>query len=200
MFRLFSQATDLLKVKRRNFRRKAFIRNHLPEGAVGAEIGVYKGEFSDILLKTVKPKELHLIDPWYLLGASWSWGIGSRSTVKALRKVLARFPRELSDGKVKLHIGYDQDILPDFPDEYFDWVYLDTLHTYDQAQEELRLLARKVKKSGVIAGDDWQSDPAHPHHGVCRAVREFCDKRGFRVVYAQDEDKQWAIKCQRNEV
>lgn len=36
----------------------------MPKNSVCAEIGVYKGEFSQQILSLVKPKKLHLIDPW----------------------------------------------------------------------------------------------------------------------------------------
>lgn len=37
----------------------------MPKGSVCAEIGVYKVEFSEHILKVVRPAKLHLIDPWY---------------------------------------------------------------------------------------------------------------------------------------
>jgi hypothetical protein len=51
-----------------------------------------------------------------------------------------------------------------------------------------------VKPGGVIAGDDWIDDPAHPHHGVSQAVNEFADIGGGELVYANGEDLQWAIR------
>lgn len=38
-----------------------------PTDSVGAEIGVFKGEFTAHILRRVQPKELHLIDAWWLL-------------------------------------------------------------------------------------------------------------------------------------
>jgi hypothetical protein len=36
----------------------------LPRNSVGCEVGVWKGDFSAQILAVVKPRELHLIDPW----------------------------------------------------------------------------------------------------------------------------------------
>lgn len=36
----------------------------LPRGAVGAEIGVWRGDFSARILETGQPRLLHLVDPW----------------------------------------------------------------------------------------------------------------------------------------
>src|SRR2546430_9287984 len=43
---------------------RAFLFKMLPRGSVGAEIGVWKGDFSKLLLRRVRPAELHLVDPW----------------------------------------------------------------------------------------------------------------------------------------
>lgn len=82
-----SDPTDSLRVVRRTevagaivsvrrrlgpLRRRLFPRPHpraalltaLPPGSVGAEIGVWKGNLSAILLEQLRPKRLHLIDPW----------------------------------------------------------------------------------------------------------------------------------------
>ena len=65
--------------------------------------------------------------------------------------------------------------------------------TYEQTKLELQLLQKKVKPSGVIAGDDWQPDPAHPHHGVYKAVQEVIAEGKYRILYADTYNLQWAI-------
>jgi hypothetical protein len=94
---------------------------------------------------------------------------------------------------VVLNIAYDQDFLPTLPDAYFDWIYLDTTHAYEQTKLELQLLQKKVKPSGVIAGDDWQPDPSHPHHGVYRAVQEVLAEGKYQMLYVDTHNLQWVI-------
>jgi hypothetical protein len=36
----------------------------MSKGSVCAEIGVWKGDYSDLILTITSPKKLHLIDPW----------------------------------------------------------------------------------------------------------------------------------------
>lgn len=43
----------------------------------------------------------------------------------------------------------------DFPDEYFDWVYIDANHQYDFIREDLKIYYKKVKRGGFITGDDY---------------------------------------------
>src|SRR6185369_2790968 len=44
--------------------RREWLLNMLPNGSIGAEIGVWQGDFSAAILRIVKPTTLHLIDPW----------------------------------------------------------------------------------------------------------------------------------------
>ena len=163
-------SVEALLARRRDPLRAKFLEQMIPKGGVGAELGVYKGHFTRFILDVAAPERLHLIDPWYLLGERWEWAYGNRSTIEALVGILRTYAAELTCGRAILHIGDDLEVLLTFPDRYFDWVYLDTSHSYGHSVKELELLGVKVKAGGVITGDDWQTDPAHIHHGVCRAV------------------------------
>ena len=174
--------------------RVKFLESVLPKGGVGAEIGVHKGRFTPVLLAIAKPRKLHIMDPWYHLGREWNWGAGDRSTVNALTRIMKRLEAELADGSVVLHIGNDLEILPGFEAGYFDWMYFDTTHTYEQTVKELALAAGLIKPEGIVCGDDWRDDPSHPHYGVRKAVEEFCAAGDFRPVYSSATDRQWAIR------
>jgi SAM-dependent methyltransferase len=166
----------------------------MPKGAVCAEIGVFKGDYTRRILQITKPQELHLIDPWWKAGETyehvWFETQGENSTRGAYEKVKAlAAPRP----ECKIHVGRSQDVLPKFPDGHFDWVYLDSSHEYRDTVEELELLRLKVKPGGVIAGDDWFPDPDVEWHGIYRAVTEFCERYGWEVVLTDIWD-QWAIR------
>ena len=165
----------------------------MPRGAVCAEIGVYKGDFSRDILRRTRPKRLHLIDGWWMVEGDayqhgWYATAGQADTRAAYRQVEA-LARE--NPECVIDVGNDLEVLANFPDSYFEWVYLDTSHEYEHTLKELELLARKV--NGVIAGDDWYPDPTIEHHGVYRAVTEFCERENWRVTWT-DEWHQWAIE------
>lgn len=188
------------KVRRRTERdlasrraRIAFLKEHLPQGGVGAELGVFKGEFSPLLLEELAPTRLHLIDPWYLHAPFWEWAEGRPSTVDALLEILRRHRDHIHEGRVLIQVADDRQALAGFASEYFDWVYIDSSHQYQHTWEELSLLKSRVKSTGVIAGDDWYPEPEHMHHGVYRAVQEFMQCEGYRLVDANTENRQWVI-------
>ena len=176
--------------------RAGFVEATIPKRAVGAEIGVFRGEFTAELLELAEPRRLHLFDLWHELGPAWHWGEGDRSTTRALARIEERYAERIAAGTVAIEIGDDLETLPRFDDAYFDWVYLDSSHMYEHTRSELALLRRKVRPGGLIAGDDWLTDPEHPHHGVCRAVTELLESEPdrFELVYASEENIQWAVR------
>lgn len=159
----------------RNLDRVALLGRFIAPQGIGAELGVHKGYFSPILFTHLAPRKLYLIDPWYLQGRSWCWGDGNRNAIDALRRILREMEEDLVSGNVVLAIEDDLKALADMPNGHLDWVYL-------------------VKADGIIAGDDWQTDPSHEHHGLCRAVQEFVDRENYRVLHADTQSMQWAIR------
>lgn len=161
------------------------------QGGICAELGVYKGSFSRSIFDWLKPKKLHLVDMWWLSGKKWGWS--GESTFDAFFKVVREFEDELVNGQVEIDARFDDKFLLMMPDDYFDWVYLDTAHSYYQTSIELPILKDKVKDNGIIAGHDWRPNVDHKHHGVFKAINEFIEKNDYEIILL-DNHSQWAIK------
>ncbi len=147
---------------------------HLPQGGVVAEIGVAFGDFTEKILQKNKPRTLHLVDAWE--------ADRFRGGLAQLRE---RFAAEIENGTVEIHQGLSTERLADFPDGHFDWVYIDTDHSYPTTRDELRLAARKVKRDGFIAGHDFCSgNPVRAvPYGVIEACHEFCREEGWGYAF-----------------
>jgi len=178
----------------KNKLRKDFL-EILPKDSIGAEIGVFKGNFSKNIKDIVNPRKLHLIDPWWTDGEEeWIWDSGNQGNkVDAYIKIVKYFENDIIDGKVVINIVDDLKYLPKISDNYFDWVYLDTTHQYEQTKKELEILKDKVKNGGLIAGHDWRPNPKHKHHGVFKAVNEFLKRYPYELIYL-DNFLQWCIR------
>lgn len=174
--------------------RAEILKEIIPPHGIGAEIGVHKGVFTHAIIQILKPQKLHLIDLWYLFGEKWPWATEDKSTINALIQILDTFRQELVEKSVILHIGFALDVLKEMPNNYFDWVYLDTSHRYEDTLKELNLLKAKVKPDGIIAGDDWYPDPQELHYGVYKAVNEFINQNNYALIYSNVNNKQWAIR------
>lgn len=178
----------------KNSRRQDILKAVIPADGVGAELGVHKGHLTPLLVDWLKPKKLYAVDPWYLLGPTWEWAAGDKSTVNALARTIRRLRPAIEIGQVEVIVQDDLVFLAGVADGALDWVYLDSSHMYDHTVKELELLIRKVKPGGIIAGDDWQPDPGHRHYGVCKAVKEFESEGLLRMIYADSSNHQWASK------
>jgi hypothetical protein len=163
---------------------------HMPRHAICAELGVDKGEFSELILKITEPQQLHLID---------LWGDESRYHDGLKLSVEEKFKEQISKGQLKVNIGLSTEVLKKFEDYFFDWVYIDTAHTYEVTAAELKLLKKKLKPGGIIAGHDYVIGnwAAGFRYGVIEAVHEFCVKENWEFIYLTFETHQhrsFAIK------
>lgn len=148
--------------------------DHMPKGATVAEIGVAFGDFSAEILARCSVETLYLIDLWE----------GERYQ-KGLQAVMAKFGDALFSGNLKIKRGLSTDALARFPDATFDWVYIDTDHSYHTTAAELALCRTKVKPGGLIAGHDFCTGNvvAPVPYGVIEAVNEFCIDHDWRYVF-----------------
>lgn len=146
----------------------------LPKGGVVAEIGVDVGEFSAAILELNKPSKLFLVDSW-----------SHKRFQKGLIAVQDRFRSEVERGYVELVRSSSVDALETFPDGCFDWVYLDTNHSYETTVSELNLCDKKVNECGRIAGHDFcvGNVVRGEIYGVIQACLKFCVERDWRLEY-----------------
>lgn len=165
--------------QRQEDRRKLLAR--LPRNAIGAEIGVWKGEFSRQLVVETQPRQLHLIDPWQFRGefpTRLYGGRGARSQAD-MDRIHDGVKRHFqSNGTVIVQRGTSGEVLERMEDGYFDWFYIDGDHSYEGVMTDLELGQRKVRAGGVLAGDDlyWGAADGMP---VKRALEDFVAQRNL---------------------
>lgn len=148
--------------------------DRMPAGAVVAEIGVAYGDFTTEILTRAKPRKLHLIDMW----AGDRYGPGGQN-------VADKFRAAIEDGTITINQGRSVEVLRDMPDQYFDWVYIDTDHSYHLTARELKFCLTKVKPDGRILGHDFTSGNVITPvpYGVIEACHEFCKNFDWRYEY-----------------
>jgi hypothetical protein len=109
-------------------------------------------------------------------------------------RVSDRFAPEITEGTVTLHVGYSTERLVEFPDYYFDWVYIDSVHDYRITAQELAICKKKIRRGGIIAGHDYTpGNIIKPVcYGVVPAVQEFCVLNHWRFLYLTCESHCYA--------
>lgn len=161
-----------------------------------AEIGVWEGGFSEIILDVTKPKELHLIDPWSFQPEYSNSAFGRARNVDKMAGMYDTVAQKFaSDDRVTLHRKMSHEALETFDDHSLDWVYVDGNHNYDIVLNDIQLALKKVKPNGMIAGDDllWKIDDGAP---VRTAVRQVKRQLGEQTRYFRF-GQQWLFELVR---
>jgi hypothetical protein len=166
----------------------------MPKQAVCAEIGVYEGKFSRRIVEFTQPKKLHLIDPWHFQTSEaykdsfygGEQGGGQAGMDRRHDMVKSMFASQIADGSIAIHRNDSSKAAAEFPDRYFDWVYIDGNHLYEFVRDDLRLFRPKVRPGGYICGDDYHADDNWFHGGVKRAVDEFVAAGEAKPVFFHD--------------
>lgn len=145
------------------------------EGKICIELGVQKGNWSHELLKC-NPKELWLIDCWQQQDPEIYKN--DRSNViddeqeRIYQSVITRFAK---NSNVKIVRKFLDDAANDFPDSYFDFIYLDANHNYEPVLNDLNKWWPKLKISGWFTGHDLSWDrKSQPRFPVKTALEKFC--------------------------
>ena len=179
-------------------RSRRWILNYAAKNAVGTEIGVFRGHFSEVLAAVLHPRKLYLVDPWRRLGPDFGWG--AQSPYTAFGKLTTEYAYRDTLRRVSRFKEIDTRVFEGFAEEFFsaleeklDWVYLDASHEYPATLNELKLIDAVLKPTGVIMGDDWQPGRHHKHHGVFRAVHEFVRTHPYEIVAAGPAG-QWCLR------
>ena len=128
----------------------------LPRDGVGAEVGVWEGTFSKVILEVCTPRRLHLIDPWEYDPRFNNTGFGRKRNAERMPQMFEQVSATFADDpRVVLHRATSQDALEGMADGALDWIYIDGNHNEPFIGQDLSLARRKVRPGGVIAGDDY---------------------------------------------
>jgi len=189
----FEAACPMPPAEIRRLQARRWVLDHVPKGGTGAEIGVFRGHFSEMICEIARPGLLYLVDPWSIDRETFGWGreytdFGRLRTADARDEAIARTARHPRTRTIVI-----EDYYPACAARIthpLDFAYLDASH--GQAST-LRELERQIRPDGIILGDDWTHQRDHQHHGVFLAVAEFIRTAPWEVIQA-GPGGQWAIR------
>jgi hypothetical protein len=148
---------------------------HIGAQQVVAELGVNRGAFSRVMLEVLQPSKLHLIDSW-----------GSERYHEGLMHDIERsFASQIDANIVHIHQNMSLDASRLFRPQYFDFIYIDTDHSYSVTKNELLAYEPAMKPEGIIAGHDYSMGnwKKSYRYGVIEAVHEFCVTRHWELIF-----------------
>ena len=160
-------------------------------GGVGAECGVALGENAMALLHLSKPKKFHLVDPWnqerplgrsgdpnrVLRGDRELFREYNRDYENLVRKV---FRDEIESEQIEVHRTEAKPWLDSLPEDYLDWIYIDTGHFFEETFETLESAIRVLKRGGILGMHDF--NPAFHEWDVLTPTLHFIHTGDLQCV------------------
>ena len=156
-----------------------------------AEVGVCRGALCRSNLKNCSSQiaEYWAIDPWRHMGL----GHGKSSKYSSERwetLYLRNCQRMLQHKQLRIIRSASLDAVEIFPDGYFDLVYLDASHKYEDVKNDIEAWKVKVRDAGILAGHDYNLKKSA---GVRQAIDEVFNKDELSF----EEDGVWFVKYLR---
>ena len=139
------------------------------EYRVGVEIGVDCGAFSASLLFNSTLRILYGVDTWEKYPE---------------RKIAAENSLKPFRDRSKLLTAASPTVAEKFPNEFFDFIYIDGDHRYRPVKADINGFWPKLKPGGCLAGHDYVE---RRMCGVIRAVDEFIQQNNLGL-YTTKED------------
>lgn len=141
----------------------------------GAEIGVWRGGFSEEMCKVMPGLQLRCVDAWggdpsyheAKAAASWS-------------KIRGQAERRLKPYGCVIDARRSVEAAPAVADRSLDFVYVDGNHGFDAVYADLAAWMPKVRVGGVVAGHDYRPFPDRPTIRVKEAVDAFVRNHGIQ--------------------
>lgn len=164
-----------------------------PEGLIGAEVGVYRGDYSKQIIdhkfigKKLNIKKLYLIDPWSFY-EEYQKEYKAEDLKEAFKYVSERFKNYKN---IEIIRADSLTATKKIENGALDFCYIDANHDYKFVLEDLRAWYPKIKKKGILFGDNYV-DP----YEVQEAVQEFAYEKKLLIHFSDFYEQFFLFKKQ----
>ena len=153
-----------------------------------AEVGVAFGDFSEFLIELFAPNSFVAIDTFVIHTLDDCMGIPVGDRLKGLthedyyRQRIIAGPHTVEVVNALSHEG-----LARFQDDFFDLIYLDAGHTYEDIARDIAVAVKKLHRYGILVCNDYtcfdqRDGVAGGPYGVVPAVNQLLAEGGFEVM------------------
>lgn len=145
-----------------------YLIKHTPTNGSFFELGAWLGRSTAYLIDNSTDLEITVID-------SWQGSESEKDTNHSMAKtndIYKMFLSNMGNRNFKHYIGLAENLVNNFDDESIDTVFIDLDHSYESVCRDISLWLPKVKKGGILAGDDYRETLP----GVSKAVNELLPK------------------------
>lgn len=163
----------------------------------GAEIGVQEGVFSQRLLSETKAAKIYLIDAWRHFQGYEDKANASDSHHAMKLFITTQNTNEWAPRRCIIN-DLSVEAASIFPDEFFEWIYIDANHAEEEVMKDLEAWYPKLKFGGMFCGDDFADGFCEDgRFGVKSAVTKFARRNNVEnpnVLDTEGEMSQWWFK------
>lgn len=129
---------------------------------IGAEVGVYKGEYAELFCK--EGMKMFVVDPWH------SYAGAGRSQKRQERQDFLyghtqRLLKKYNDCTIIRKASADA--VKDFKDGSLDFVYIDGDHSFKHVAQDIYNWNYKIRKGGCVAGHDYFTTDKRANNVIC---------------------------------
>jgi hypothetical protein len=154
-----------------------------------AEIGVERGVNATEMLQGLNIHQLYLVDHYLPYGDCLTGGVFPQEGQDMVYQDM--FTR-IKDYLHKVILVTKDSVFASslFPDEFFDFIYIDGSHDYEPVMRDIVSWWPKIKQGGILGGHDYKNSPH-----VERAVKEFATEKQLQVIELLDDlrNAEWGI-------
>lgn len=166
------------------------VKELLPPNPMCIEIGVYRGEFAEMIFDVLQPKELNLIDPYKIGEEFYPDGLRtSYSTKEDFHIASERFSKKDADG-VNFWLATSYHVSDRFNDGAYDFIYVDGSHLYKDVLRDLVMYEDKLSVQSLLCGHDYNSS----FEGVKEAVDDFCLFYDYEMLLLNPNGGDFALR------
>jgi len=144
----------------------------------GAEVGVDRGYFSEILCKANPDLHLYCVDPWKY--DTFPEGNPYRLDQPYFDQCYKEATELLAPYKTTIVKKTSMEALDEFEDNSLDFVYIDANHDFVNFTQDLHHWIKKVRFGGIISGHDYTYFSYKKFNHVKRALIAYA--RSYRMI------------------
>lgn len=166
-----------------------FVKENFKLPVMVAEVGVEKGLNAADMAQNMNLAKLFVIDD-YLPYTDY---LGGFCPAEIQEEVYRRMFKELTPYLDKIVLITRSSVFAStlFPDEFFDFVYIDGNHNYESVKQDMVAWFPKVKKGGLLGGHDFDVRNI-VRQDVAEAVKDFTKELNLELIIFPAEQPQYS--------
>lgn len=150
------------------------------------EVGISQGHFSTQIMNRWLGDKYFMVDAWKRFPG---YNDLCDRTDDVMEDIYKEVVKNFKDNEKSIILrGFSADVGKMFPDEFFDFVYIDADHTYESVKKDIETWFPKVRTGGIMSGHDYKEGM-----GVIKAVTEFIDKTKLTLNLTEEDYASWWV-------